>query len=110
MDLRKISNESLDEKLRNAEKTVSEAERAYVFSLEVVSALETEKDRREMKEKASKRPPQVARLIKKWTQKASDMLRASEAMKGDPSSRDSLLQQRDTVLACLLDLESAWDS
>lgn len=108
MDLKKMSDETLRERAKEAERDLRKAEGQYVGALEVVSMLDGERERRDLRAKSSMPPKQVTELVGKWTEKAGDILRAAEAVSADPRAKWSLLQQRDILLACILDLESAW--
>jgi len=108
MDPKKMSDETLKRKIQQAEDILKRAEGEFVGALEAVSMLEGERDRRDLKKKASTPPKQIAELVEKWTAKAGDILRASEAVSADPRAKWNLLQQRDILLGCILDLEGAW--
>lgn len=108
MDLKNMSDEILKKKIKQSESILKKAEGEFVGALNAVSILEAEKERRDLKKKTSTPPKRVTDLVKRWTAKAGEMLKAAESTGNDQRTKKSIMQQRDILLNCTLELEDAW--
>ena len=102
-----LNEESLNEEIKRASQLLNEAEKSYVALQNDLDTLEKERERRVNLNDRTLHASSVNALVKRWTDRAGDILRAAEALNQDAQAKHSLLLQRDILLCCILDLEQA---
>jgi len=100
-----MTDNELQREFDKALKQLSSAEEAYVMAQNVCGLIDAEIDARHTAANKGVNKEPLKELVDRWSLNMRDILRAAEALKGDPVARHSLIRQADLMRSCISDLE-----